>query len=183
MSIQGGDTTKYRSRQYVNTRWRYNKVPEPPICQYKAEIQQSTGAANMSIQGGDTTKYRSRQDNNTRLSCKYTTIILRLAFTENTSSRRNIDCTKPRLRFTKNTISRYSYNYTVLSPQHRGRDTPRVPTADTVTDTLYCYNNTGAEVQHKYQQPTQLQIHCTATNTAIPGRDTTTLPAAKHSHR
>ena len=135
----------------------------------------------MSIQGGDTTKYRSRQDNNTSLSCEYTTIILRLAFTENTSSRRNIDCTKPRLRFTKNTISRYSYNYTVLSQLHRGRDTPRVPAADTVTDTLYCYNNTEAEIHHEYQQPTQLQIHCTLT--IIPRPRYTTSTNSRHSYR
>ena len=50
MSIQGGDTTKYRSRRYNNTRRKYNQVPEPPICQYKAEIQQSTGAAKIMIQ-------------------------------------------------------------------------------------------------------------------------------------
>ena len=31
MIIQSGDTTKYRSRRYDNTRRRYNKVPEPPI--------------------------------------------------------------------------------------------------------------------------------------------------------
>ena len=66
MIIQGEDTTKYRSRQYDNTRRRYNKVPEPPIQQYEAEIQQSTGATNTTIRGGDTTKYRSRQYNNTR---------------------------------------------------------------------------------------------------------------------
>ena len=91
--IRSGDTTKYRSRRYIttrrrynkvpeppntdNTRRRYNKVPEPPIYHYKAEIQQSTGAAeyrqhkaeiqqstgaaDISLQGGDTTKYRSRR--------------------------------------------------------------------------------------------------------------------------
>ena len=66
ISTQGGDTTKYRSRRYDNIRRSYNKVPEPPIQQYEAEIQQSTGAADIIMQGGDTTKYRSRRYDDTR---------------------------------------------------------------------------------------------------------------------
>ena len=111
MIIQGGDTTKYRSRQYHTTRRRYNKVPEPPIQHYEAEIQQSTGAANTTYEaeiqqstGAANTTYeaeiqqRSRQYNKvpTQLQLLCTVTII------------------PRPRYTKSTNSRYSYNYSVL---------------------------------------------------------------------
>ena len=161
--IRSGDTTKYRSRLYNNTKRRYNKVPEPPIYQYKAEIQQSTGAAeyrqhkaeiqqstgaaDISLQGGDTTKYRSRRYINTSLSCRYSAIIPRLRFTENISSRCTVltiaryqqshyNTITPRPRYTGSTSSRHSYNDSVLLQGviPRPRYTKSTrSTADTVT--------------------------------------------------
>ena len=161
MIIQGGDTTKYRSRQYHTTRRRYNKVSEPPIQHYEAEIQQSTGAANTTLRGGDTTKYRSRQYNI-----------------------RGGDTTKYRSRQYHNirdgdTITQ-QLQLLCTATIHRGRDTPRVPTAETVTITLYCYNNTEAEIHQEYQQPTQLQLLCTVT--IIPRPRYTKSTNSRHSY-
>ena len=118
MIIQGGDTTKYRSRQYHTTRRRYNKVPEPPIQHYEAEIQQSTGAANTTLRGGDTTKYRSRQynirggDTTKYRSRQYHDTRRRY---NNPAITVTLHCyNTQRPRYTKSTNSRYSYNYSVL---------------------------------------------------------------------
>ena len=136
--------------RYDNTRRRYNKVPEPPIPHYEAEIQQSTGAANTTLRGGDTTKYRSRQYNI-----------------------RGGDTTKYRSR---------QYNI-------RGGDTTKYrsrqyPIRDGDTITQYCYSAllqyTEAEIHQEYQQPTQLQLLCTVT--IIPRPRYTKSTNSRHSY-
>ena len=129
--------------RYDNTRRRYNKVPEPPIPHYEAEIQQSTGAAN-------TTYEAEIQQSTGAANTTYEAEIQQSTGAANTTIRDGDTITQQLQLLCTATI-------------HRGRDTPRVPTAHTVTITLYCYNNTEAEIHQEYQQPTQLQLRCTVT--------------------
>ena len=116
MIIQGGDTTKYRSRQYHTTRRRYNKVPEPPIQHYEAEIQQSTGAANTTYEaeiqqstGAANTTYEAEIQQSTGAA--------KIHQEYQQPTQLQLLCTVtiiPRPRYTKSTNSRHSYNYSVL---------------------------------------------------------------------
>ena len=142
-TTQGGDTTKYRSRRYIDyTRRRYNKVPEPPIYQYKSIVQ---------IQCISTGGWDSR-----RISAVDAMTIARILLQYH-DTKAEIHREVPAADTV--TIDSVLLQYHNTKAEiHR-----RVPTADTVTVTLHCYNNTEAEIHQEYQQPTQLQLLCTVT--------------------
>ena len=57
----------------------------------------------------------------------------------------------------KNKASRQKTQKQLYNKQDRLYNYNDNVAADTVTITLYCYNNTEAEIHQEYQQPTSLQ--------------------------